>query len=212
MELIFRLKQIKALRLRGIPGAEAWDFLCREVHRQPTCLELHIGRIQVATAIGSEAVYAALVDLMTVLKDKGGALRRRLFNRVRDRLDDAHAHYLYRYLNEEIALNQLPFTPKAVLQQGVVGPAEVTTQDPSFVLHLARESLGLGQLDQARELLENLLREHPENREARKSLLEIYRATRDTRRFQEMQRYLLVAGCRDRNWLASESTFGAKVS
>ena len=121
VELIFRLDRIKALNLAGIAPEDAWFFLSREVHRRPKVLELHVGRIRAAAALDPEATYAALLDLMTVLQERGRALRWRLFRQVRDRLSGKCADELYRYLNAEIPLSHLPFSPRAVLHPGVVG-------------------------------------------------------------------------------------------
>ena len=120
MELIFKLEQIKALNLEGIAPEDAWFFLSREVHRRPNVLELHVGRIRAAAALEPEAAYAALLDLMTVLQDRGRALRWRLFHQVRDRLKEDRAGELYRYLKEEIPLSRLPFSPRAMLHPGIV--------------------------------------------------------------------------------------------
>ncbi len=121
MELIFKLEQIKALNLKGIAPEDAWFFLSREVHRRPKVLELHVGRIRAAAALDPEATYAALLDLMTVLQERGRALRWRLFRQVRSRLSGKRAEDLYRYMNAEIPLIHLPFSPRAVLHPGIVG-------------------------------------------------------------------------------------------
>ncbi len=198
------------MRLEAVPqvdSARSWDFLSREVHRRPRYLALHLARVQAALDLDGEAVYAALVDLILVLDGRGRPLQRRMILGAERWLPSGRRERLRRYLAGGLAAEALPFSPRSVLQPGLIGASGEGEADASGaeaevdLLEAARTCLGLGQIDQARELFERILLADPGCEAAREELLAIFQAIDDhdddfLRLYDHLQRHR----CLDPAW------------
>ncbi|GAB6068123.1 hypothetical protein JCM13664_14420 [Methylothermus subterraneus] len=200
----------------GVDLEAVYGFLTAQVCRRPRRLELHVCRIRAAAALGEEALYAALLDLFWVLDAKGESLKRRLLTWGQGRLAADRRMALAECLAGRLAVRQLPFSPRAVLHDGVWGETElvVATAEESAgkdPLSVARLCLELGQLDQAREILAAQLKVEPHRAEFRQTLLEIYLATQDAKGFAQSALWLADAGYLDEAWRVAGRRLGVQI-
>ncbi len=213
-EGVFWLDAFLQLKLPagGSPEA-AYVFLTRQIRRRPTRLELHLCRMRSAALVDQEALYAAVLDLFWVLGKKGGSLRQRVLRWTRERLAPSLYSALTSCNEGQLACWQLPFSPRSVFHDGrlkeavelpLVVEAEAERID---LLTVARVCLEVGQLEQAREILEAQLKNELARIEVRQQLLEIYLATQDKEGFWQSYRWLETNGCLDEVWQAARTKF-----
>ncbi len=185
---------------------QAYDYLTRQVSHQPNILSYHVCRIQVAITQGEEAVYAALIDLIWVLGNKGRPLQKRLILAARKWLSHEKYELLSNHLTGRLSLRSLPFSCRCVIHDGAWGDVEWRPgnqpQEPGDVdwVQAAQDCLGMGQIDQAREMLESQLAQTPGHLQAAQTLLEIYKATKDTAMFLRVYKRLETHGSLDSDW------------
>lgn len=207
-ELVFEIDEFLAWYKAPRQRPHAYDFLTRQVSRNRHCLSLHVCRIMAAINQPQEAVYGALVDLFIVLNGKGRPLQLRMLQAARKWLDDERYHRLMDCFKEHRDPAALPFSPRSLFHEGVWGEIKplfdiaAPSQEHSRLdpLSVAKGCLEAGQIEQARELLEEELKRSPERQELRNDLLEIYRATHDLERFMSNFRYLDSVGINDSAW------------
>jgi hypothetical protein len=191
-------------KLQLIPLTDDGDpaaFLAHQVARAPNDLQSHVQRIHLhVTEASAVEGYGALVDLFIVLGPRGGPLRRRVLQTARPILDPGQYEALVDKLEGGLhAAAAIPCAAASMLSKGIRGGhllvERVTTraaggQDP---LEAARSCLEYGQVEQARELLEDALLKEPWRADLHMDLLEIYGATRDGERLAAMWRLLDAA-------------------
>lgn len=215
VEPAFLLERWQRLeRLSWVDASLTWTFLSREIHRCPQSLALHLCRIRAGLEMDAEAVYAALVDLVLTLGTRGRRLQRRMILGSRKWLAPLQSKALHRYLAGHLSAAELPFSPRSILQPGIIGKMQAITSQagerrpPIDFLQAARDCLALGQLEQARELFEQVLLNNPGCLEGRQELLSIYRALKDKENFTRMYTHLQRYQCVDPAWDA----FGRTLS
>ncbi|ANE55744.1 FimV family protein [Methylomonas sp. DH-1] len=175
------------------PAADqALAVLSVKVHRKPHDLAAHLRRIHSCYRNRhSAALYAALLDLSIALQGKGEALRRRILNASRLRLEPRDFQVLS-------ALDR--HDPKklgnrySILASGIQGSSALlaprqaqaeTSHDP---LALANDFIEYSQLDQAIDVLENAVGLQPQRADLQLALLELYRSTASHERFRNAWR------------------------
>ncbi len=185
---------------------QAYDYLSRQVSHHPEILSYHVGRIQAAVTQGEEAVYASLIDLIWVLGNRGRSLQKRLIHAARKWLSQEKYDVLTSHISRRSPSLPLPFSCRCVVHDGSWGKVDWAIEGPSGEaesvdwVQAAQDCLGMGQIDQAREILEGLVAETPENSRARQALLEIFRATNETERFFQFYEMLKDKACLDSAW------------
>jgi hypothetical protein len=191
----FVIPESAKLPLRRLTGdSDLGAFLAHQVARTPNDLQPHVQRIYLhVTQTNAVEGYGALVDLFIVLGPRGGPLRRRVLKTARPLLEPRQYEALVHKLEGGLhAADAIPSAPASMLSKGIRGAHQlverVTTraagmQDP---LDEARSCLEYGQVEQARELLEDALLSEPWRLDLHGDLLEIYRAMRDGERLAAM--------------------------
>jgi len=207
-ELVFEIDEF--LAWHDAPGLQphAYDFLTRQVSRHRKCLSFHVCRIMAAINRHQEAVYGSLLDLFIVLNLKGRPLQLRLLLAARKWLDDERYQLLMDCFNDSQDPGTLPFSPCSLFHEGVWGQitplldVEAPSREDARLdpLAVAKGCLEAGQVEQARELLEEELKRTPDRHELRNDLLEIYRATQDMERFIASFQFLDSVGISDPSW------------
>lgn len=212
----FILDDFRNLRLsRGINAVKSYAFLTRQIQRRPQELAFHVCRIKCALQMrDEEAVYAAVLDLFSILDDKGLALRKRMLSKVADSLSSQIKTELGQVLSGQLSAQSLPYCACSVLHEGMsvervdlglpTPDKQVTALDPVNTARLCLES---GQIEQAQEILESQLEIEPEREEVKADLLEIYCATRNASSFKASYQLLQFRGCLDNAWKDAVSFF-----
>ena len=175
------------------------DFLAHAIARDPANLRAHTQRIYLHRRRGDRAeLLGALIDLFIGLGSRGQALRIRLLRECGSLIGES----VYRRLAAAIstgvtAADPLPATRTSLLSKGLEGQA-IVVHDPGAAqatavagdrdfLAEAESHIEYGQLDEAKETLEQGLAIHPEDQRLHKDLLEVYRYTDDREAFTVMR-------------------------
>lgn len=157
-----------------------------KVGRKPKDLFAHLRRIIYCYELAlSEQLYAALLDLLIVLKGRGQSLSRRL-------IQGSYSHLDSRQL---AALRQAIYTPEqasgncySLFSKGLIGSpdlleiAQQTSEQVDF-LTLANDFIEYSQLEEAMQTLEQGLTVAPDRQDMQLALLELYQSTRSRDRF-----------------------------
>jgi len=105
------------------------------------------------------------------------------------------------YLSDDDAdANLLPGNQFAIFTQGLIGTNIIiqqvsTTDEVSHdPLLIARDHIEFSQLEEAKQVLEKAILEHPARLDCHHELLDIYKCTRDTTGFNRMLAELIRAG------------------
>lgn len=201
-ELAFVLPGIKDLQLVPPKGDnDPGGFLAHQIARAPEDLRAHVQRIYLHIADRNvEEIYGALVDLFIVLGAKGVPLRHRMLGAAKKLLDREQYQALARKLDGGVhAADSIPPAPASMLTKGTRGthlmverlsPHTASLLEP---LDEAHSYLEYGQLEEAREVLEDALLNEPWRPELHQALLEIYRDTLDLGRFHTMRKLVNAA-------------------
>ncbi|HHJ16667.1 MAG TPA: hypothetical protein ENJ80_08230 [Gammaproteobacteria bacterium] len=196
---VFRLSLFTGLKPGTGSGANRiTDYLAHHIARMPGDLRSHVQRINMHLAIqDAGGLYGALLDLFIVLNDGGLALRKRILDSARPVLKLPMYQAMNAVLERGIdATDRMPLSRTSMLSKGLQASnrlvsrtdnAATTTRD---LLQEAREHIEYGQIELARDLLEQGVLENPERVELQQDLLEIYASTRDRERFSVMRRRL----------------------
>ncbi len=215
-EPAFHLDDFLALQVPESLKQQSYDFLTRQVGRKPENLALHVCRIKAAAFHNGEAVFGSLVDLLWILKNRGRPLQQRMLMAARKWLPTEYQETLHRYLVGQLTLQSIPFSPSSLFQEGVWGevlflnelPGDKSSSYDQVVV--AKECLEAGQLDQAMEMLEDVLIQTPEITVVRQELLEIYQATNEAERFWCSYGHLEAKGISDSAWRETAEWFKAQ--
>jgi len=201
VELGFRLGQSTALNPQlHVESARFAEYLAHAIAATPTDLLRHTQRIFFFYEHhDSEGLYSALLDLFIALGALGKELRRRLLKGSQDRLMPEHYSVLARCLEQDLPCpdKDLPMPNQSVLHQGIVGVRELVQVSDSEDKALerdplleAREHIEYFQIEEAMDLLEAAVFEHPERKALHLELTQLYQATRDPTRFRAMREKL----------------------
>ncbi len=176
-------------------------YLGHRILENPSDLRSHVQRILLLIDAEMESdLQGALADLFIALGDKGGALKQRLLGLAAPHLSRTAAAFFRQRLEAglkpwDTAVSRIR---ASLLSLGYSGSHEVVRRlapgavaGYADVLAEARDYLEYGQIDAAREVLEQALRRDPGDAAIAAELLEIYRSTRDEDRLAVMRHYLL---------------------
>lgn len=164
------------------------DHLAHQVSRAPGDLKSHTRRIHFFLNQGHvDGLYGAMLDLFVVLGNKGLDLRKRLLKIASKVLAKTQSQLLLDSLERGIyRFDPLPPTQYSVLCQFFPKGAQLierrgvqhqdSTLDP---LVEAREMIEYGQVEEAKQLLEEAVLDSPLRQDLNEDLLEIYRYTRN---------------------------------
>ncbi len=170
------------------------DRLSYKIRRSPSNLTSHIEKIRLIFDMGdSERLYAAVLDLFLVLKNKGRNLRYRMLEQVKYKLTDEQYRSLASLLESKNAdFEKLPPTHFSMLGAGldgsttlikITGTSDKKVRNP---LIEARDCIEYSQIEEARCILEKAILKNPESEELHLELLEIYRSARDVENFKNI--------------------------
>lgn len=159
------------------------QYLTHLITRAPVDLTSHTHRVTLHRIEGdANSTYGALLDLFTVLGDKGEALRRRLLNAAAAVLTSEQLSLLTTVIDQNDTLP--PYSPHAVLSNPTTNSGDLIRQtqessdksdeDP---LQIAGDLLNSGQVDAAQRLLEETLLASPQREDISNELLQIYHHT-----------------------------------
>ena len=167
-----------------------------KVLTNPKHLILHLQRIYFTYRQGmTEPLYAALVDLFSVLDGRGKELSSRMVSSTHSLLTEHQAKVLASYL-EHKKISLLAGNKFSVLTKGLVGSDILLTESNNEVivhdpLAIARDYIEYSQLDAAIETLEAGVVEDPERQELQLDLLELYKVTKNVQAFTKMYDLLI---------------------
>jgi hypothetical protein len=182
------------------------DFLAHAIARNPANLRAHTQRIYLHRRRGDRVeLIGALIDLFIGLGSRGQALRVRLLRECRSLLDEsAYRHLAVAIRTGVAATDPLPPAQTSLLSKGVDGCAvvvrgsgaagtAVASGERDFLAE-AESHIEYGQLDEAKETLEQGIAIHPDDERLHKDLLEVYRYTDDHEAFTAMRANLQAQG------------------
>lgn len=168
--------------------------LVHEIQRKPACLINHIRRIYWCYRKQlTEPLYAALIDFLIVLNQRGHAISRKMVLGARTQLTPGQWKLLEATLcDSDTDRSLLTGNRFSVFSKGLEGTTTLiekigdivsSRQDP---LTLAEASIEYSQLDEAMGILENGIREQPDRLPLHQMLLELYQSTNARSRFEQM--------------------------
>lgn len=171
--------------------ASTLENLVHQITTEPKNLLTHLQRIYFCYSNHkSEQLYAALIDLFTILAGKGAALAQRMIYGTCSGISKAHQAALEKYLRAD-NLNELPGNQYTVLSHSLLGTTQLVDKDKNTAaqhdhLVLAHNFIEFSQLDSAIEVLEQGVQKEPDRKEMQELLLELYKSTHDLSRFRFM--------------------------
>jgi len=175
-------------------------YLCHRIVADPQDLRSHVQRIcLLAGRQDGHALPGALVDLFIAAGDKGLDLKQRMLELAVPHLGSTCVAYLKRHLHTGLTPwdESVSRVRGSLLALGISGSHEVVRRLPDAqaaafddALEEARSHLEYGQVDAARQVLEQALRGDPDNPLLAAELLAVYAATRDRARRAAMGQYL----------------------
>jgi hypothetical protein len=168
-----------------------------KVIRKPRDLLAHWQRIYFCYQQAlSEPLYAALLDLLIILNNKGKLFSQRMIHGSRSQLDSAQLSKL-----SQTSLNLLTVIGNrySLFTTGLIGKSEllVTTQfeqEQHDYLALAEDFIEYSQIEEAMKILELGLTRNPARQDLQALLLEIYQMTRDSERFKLQYQSIRATG------------------
>ncbi|MEY2689073.1 MAG: hypothetical protein RL375_3271 [Pseudomonadota bacterium] len=173
----------------GLPAcdtASAWRYVTALVARDPLDLEAQARRVVMACQPGlRDRLFGALIDVFLALGNRGRGLRTALLHKARAHLELDELRFLEQHLEPGLSpLAQLPSQAGSVHDRGVLGSVHLVTHQRVATRQLSAHEEAMarideGDLDGARHLLEQALLDDPQQIDAMRELLDIYRYTRD---------------------------------
>lgn len=156
------------------------NYLIFKLCRNPENLLCHLRRIYYCYLNGrSGHLYAALLDFLLVLKGRGQAISRRMIVGCRRQLDQHQILVLEHAVTEDLDrfgnFHSIFTTGRIAHRELFVYRKHAKTEYD--VLKLANDFIEYSQLDQAMEVLETGLRDHPDRVDLQDALLELYLST-----------------------------------
>ncbi len=181
------------------------DFLEKlvfRIARRPKHLISHIQRIYYCFHTNlNEQLFAAIVDLLVVLNNRGQAISWRILMGAKSQLSADQFDVLKKHLKSEHAdVNLLVGNQYSILTRGLLGVNDMVQQQKKQdqviydSLELARDYIEYSQLDEAKHVLEMAILEQPERLEIHYELLTLYQSMRDSAGFNQMLIQLTHAG------------------
>jgi hypothetical protein len=156
------------------------------VSRDPKDLEAHTRRVLLAAQVPlSDRLFGALLDVFLALGPNGRHLREQLLDRAALHLDPDDQLFFRHCLAEGLRPDaQLPSTPGSVLDPAIMGTSRLVEKQRVAVaevgvLEQAISLLDDGDLDGAKQLLEDALLSNPTDVAVANELLLIYKHSRD---------------------------------
>lgn len=183
--------------------ADFLEKLVFNVARKPKRLITHLQRIFYCFHTHmSEQLFAAIVDFLVILNKRGEAISWRVVIGAKSQLSSDQFNLLKNYLkNDESEAHLLPGNQYSIFSKGLLGvnkivkqidhPDELMDYDP---LDLARDHIEYSQLEEAKQVLEKAVMNHPERVELQQELLAVYQSTRDSIGFNRMLAELSQSG------------------
>jgi len=203
LEPLFSVAEIRTLQLAPrYCNPRVSDFLAHQVARNPTDLRRHVQRISYfLIKRDGPGAYGAIVDLFIALGAKGIALRRKMLRTAIPLLSPDQRRALEEKLESGLsALDRMPLSRESILGKGIRGTTRlvernvVRVESDVDVLKEARSHLEYGQVDEARQVLEQAVLQDPAREDVHKELLEIYIGYKDDKHFSSMVQALRFTG------------------
>lgn len=198
-EAAFRVPDERALLVDAGDGGEAiGDYLAHAVARNPGDLRSHVQRVYLhLRGDDRQALSGALLDLYIGLGEKGRPLRARLLKECSAKIEDTLCEFLQAHIEQGIGrFEATPEIADAMLARGV-SSGRVVIQASGSAAEVRRDYLAeaeshieCGQLDLARETLEEGIVIDPRQRRLHLNLLEVYRYTGNRSAFRDMKKRL----------------------
>lgn len=176
------------------------DYLYQQivykVIRQPNKLLFHIQRIYFAYGLNmTDQLYAALVDLLAVLKGRGVALSRRMISATQSLLAEEQVKTLEQYIHKQN--NSLFIGNKfSVCTVGIINTQTLLIKDSDSAekdydpLEIARDYIEYSQLGSALETLELAILKTPERQDLQFELLDLLKQTHNIQDFTRIRKRL----------------------
>lgn len=199
------------------PAISILDTLVLRVARKPKDLLAHLRRIYFCyhNAL-PESLYAALLDLLIILDQKGKDLSRRLILGSRSMLDAEQLAFLISVIQGPQPVKGNRFS---LFTKGLVGVSQLieVDQQPAELqydyLGLAYDFIEYSQLEEAMAILEQGLEKSPDRQDLQTLLLELYKSTQNNERFQHCYDRMIKFGKPLINeWALLAVFFNGKIS
>lgn len=197
----FTIPGEQSLRLSVEDQGEAKRFLSYQLARTPDNLRQHAQRIFLLITNGErEPLFGALVDLFIALGDKGQDLRKRLLDLSKPLLSAENHEFLRRHQKAGLEARHARTDLKgSVLSAGFCGSMPLVSherdqagfEDP---LQEALSLLEFGQLNEARQVLEQARLSNPADRRVEEELIGLYRHARDRANYEALTQELRRRG------------------
>lgn len=179
------------------PEMSILNTLVLRVSRKPNDLLAHLRRIYFCYQNAlPEPLYAALLDILIVLDQKGKDLSRRLFWGSRSMLDAEQQAFLESVIQGGQAIRGNRFS---LFTKGLVGvPMLLEVGQQVHVQHdylgLAADFIEYSQLEEAMTILEQGLEQTPDRQDFQALLLELYKSTQSSDRFKNYHARIRESG------------------
>lgn len=185
----------------GINHVHGYAYLSQQIMRRPNDLRLHMQRIHLSIdSLQKDKLPGALIDLFIILGEAGHALKQRCLSLTKDLLDDETRKMLESAVRRGIQPDDpdLSRYRGTVLSRGFSGTSTLVTrleqrQTSGYrnTYEEATARLEYGQLDEARRVLEDGVRQQIGDPRLLELLLEIYRRSGDVQAIEAMRVWLL---------------------
>jgi hypothetical protein len=197
----FVLTRTRKLHIAGrCDDTDSNRFLSVEILRDPQNLQAQVRRILLLIDAGNrDLLPGALSDLFIALGKHGESLRYALLQQAEPLLDEEDLHFLRAHLSTGIdARAPLQMISGSLLTQSLEGAADLIERQrvehtaDQGVLAEANALLEEGNLEAARDLLENAVLATPSDTAIAEELLLIYRHSRDDAALTQMKEKLIA--------------------
>lgn len=188
LEPVFLSNKILGGLSRSKSAEKIIDFMAQQIALNPANLQLHLNRIHFYSQQNNhEGVYGALLDLFTVLKEKGLPLRQRLLGKYYAQLKPEQASVLSVWLSGKMNKSSIiPHVKESILSDGRTGTLRLLTKQKPVseqanrdVVEDARDLINSGQVGEATVLLKKALLTNPRREDVGLELMIIYRHSRN---------------------------------
>ena len=167
-------------------GQDAWCHLSASVARDPLDLESHARRVVLAVHLSLHAqAVTALLDLFLATGNRALGLRQRLLHQAEACLAEEEQSFFQQHLVKGLVRgSELPLGTSAILDLGLMGQTNLVRHERAqpreeSLAQMASALVDQGDLAAAQQLLEQGLADHPDDAEAARELLAIYRHSRN---------------------------------
>jgi hypothetical protein len=190
-------------------------YLDRRIRRSPRDLTAHVQRVNalVAAHADGERLYAAAIDLNTVLAGNGAALQQRIHDQISFALDDQQRADLAA-LRAGSSLPAGPAELHCSLSRSKGGGLRIVTEikqesrETSDPLGFAIDLLNAGDYAEAQGVLERAVLVNPDREDIASELQGIYRAARDADSYEKTRAAVAeVSGPANPLWPPVDSFF-----